>query len=285
MSLTGTVMTPGGTTGGNVQKWQLGFEATTYQKMVWTPTIDEGDRPLYTLNVRKKQRVQGQTLGQSAHGDALTYVSPLGTPITVTPVGSTVPIAWSENEDAQLPDNLDQEFMDDVERSLAELTETTGLAYVTSLTQSMSAATVDAPMFRSALARLIANTNGMVMPGENSDIYAVFSSTQYPAIMNIPEFTHALIRGDNENPHVKGIWGKGNGVKLLITTVVAVDANGWHNVMYIPSAFIVAWNVHSRIKRQDIELTNRLIAYNNVGYAVKHDLRAIDMRTTATAVS
>jgi hypothetical protein len=278
-------MTPIGTTGGNVDKWALGFEDTTYQKMVWTPTIDTGDRPLNLLHVRKKARVAGQTLGQSATGEGLTYVSPLGTPITVTPVGSTVPVAWSENEDAQLPDNLDQEFMGDVEQSLAELTETTGLANIPSFTQSISQAVVDAPMFRSALARLIGNTNGLVMPGENSNIYAIFSHTQYPALMNIPEFTSAYVRGDNENPHVKGIWGKGNGVKLLITTVITVDGNGWHNCMYIPSAFIVAWNVHSRIKRQDLELNNRLIAYNNVGFAIKHDLRGIDMRTQQTSIS
>jgi hypothetical protein len=282
--MAGTTLSPGGTTGFNFEYWQRTAEETTYQKMVFIPTIDEGDRPYNLLHIRKHARVTGSTLGQSADGTGLTYLNIIGTPVTVTPVGSVVPVAWSENEDAQLDLNLDAEARGNIEQSLAELTDTNALANVSSLTQSISQSSIDGPMIRVALGRLIGNTNGMVMPGENSTIYLIISHTQYPNIMNIPEFTSALVRGDDENPHVKGIWGKGNGVKLLVTTVVSEDANGWHNCMYIPSAFVIGWNVRSRLKRQDLELTNRLILYNNVGSNVKHDLRAIDLRSTVNAL-
>jgi hypothetical protein len=119
------------------------------------------------------------------------------------------------------------------------------------------------------------------MPGDTK-ILAVITSTQYPAVMNIPEFTEADVRGDSENPHVKGIVGKGNGVNLMISTVVLQDGNGWHNVVYVPMAFIAAWNARSRIKRQDFLLQNRIVAYNNSAFQVRHDLRAIALRTTAS---
>jgi hypothetical protein len=129
------------------------------------------------------------------------------------------------------------------------------------------------------------NTNGLATPGEtNPQVYGIFSHTQYPNLANIPEFNSALVRGDSENPYVKGVWTKGGGIMLLMSTVVQEDANGWHNCLYIPSAFVVAWNVRSRIKRQDFELTNKVIVFNNLGTAVKHNLRAVDMRTTTSGL-
>jgi hypothetical protein len=284
MAVTGTALTPGGTTGWNFEKWQRTFEQATYQRQQFIPTIDEGDRPYNLLHIRKHARVSSAVLGQSSDGTGLTYVNIIGTPVTLTPVGSTVPVAWSENEDAQLDVSVDPEARGDIEQALAESTESTQLANVASLTQIMSQAGVDGPMFRQAYGRLMGNTNGVAAPGEEPQVYGIFSHTQYPNLGTIPEFNAADVRGDNESPYVKGIWMKGGGVKLLLTTVVQQDANGWHNCLYIPSAFVVAWNVRSRLKKHDVELQYRLIGYNNVGGAVKNDLRALDLRTTGSAL-
>jgi hypothetical protein len=284
--MAGTVLVPGTQTGWTIEKWQRTLEDATYQKMEFIPVIDEGDRPLNLLHIRKHARVTGATLGQTSDGTGLTYVNPIGTPVTVTPVGSVVPIAWSENYDAQTDFNFDDETRGDAEKSLAELTETNALANVASLTQIMSQAGVDAAMLRQGLGRLAGNTNGMAMPGGTGQptTYGIFSHTQYPNLASITEVNAAQLRGDSENPYVRGIWAKGFGFVLLLSTVITNDAGGWENCLFIPSAFVIAWNVRSRMKRQDFELQNRLILYNNVGSAVKHDLRAIAMRTTASAL-
>jgi|SRR6185369_5830284 len=278
------ILTPSGTTGFNRQTWADTIEGTTYQKMVAIPSFDEyPGRILNQGNVRKQGRTAGQTLGQSAEGTSLTSGDITGTPITITPVGRYVAVYWSENEDAQVEANLDRVAADNIEQSLAEVSDTAALATATSLTQTMSQASVDAAMFRQAVGRLVGNMNGAVMPGDDS-IMAIFSHTQYPNLMNIPEFTDADVRGDSENPHVKGIYTRGGGVKVMLSTVVAQDANGWHNILYVRKAFVVGWNARSRIKRQDIELQNRIIVYNNFGVSVQHDLRAIDLRTTASGL-
>lgn len=279
------VLTPGGTTGWNLQSWKNGFEMTTYQRYVVIPILEDYGKRLYgTGNVRKHARVSGTVLGQSDDGSTLTASTIIGTPITITAAGNYVMAAWSENEDAQIDANLDAEGAANIEQALAELTETSVQANAQSLTQILSQAAVDAPMFRQAFGRMVGNTNGVTMPGGDKTVYAVFSHTQYPNIMNIPEFTEAQVRGDSENPQVKGIWGKGNGVQLMLSTVVAQDANGWHNFMFTSDAFVVGWNARSRIKRQDYNLQNKVIAFNNMGSAVQHDLRAIAMRTTANAL-
>lgn len=276
------VLTPGGTTGWNYQRWQRTIEAATYQKMVFIPVIDEGDRPYNLLNIRKHARVAASVLGQSADGTGLTASTIIGTPVTVTPAGNYVMAQWSENEDAQIDINLDSESQGNIEQALAESTDQSALANVATLTQIMSQAAVDGPMFRQAYGRLMGNTNGLATPGAEPQVYGVFSHTQYPALGTINEFNNAEVRGGSETPYVKGIWMRGGGVMLLLTTVVTQDANGWHNCLFIPSAFVVAWNVRSRIKRQDFELTNKVIVYNNLGSAVQHNDRAIDMRTTAS---
>lgn len=278
------VLVPGTHTGWNIQKWQRTVEGATYQKMVMVPLIDEGDRPYGVLNIRKHARASSTSLGQTAEGTSLTYSTIIGTPVTVTPAGNYVAVAWSENEDAQVDLNLDAEARSNIEQALAESSDQSVLANVPSLTQYMSAASVDGPMFRQAYGRLMGNTNGVAAPGSAPQVYAIFSHTQYPELGTIPEFNSAEVRGDGENPYVKGIWMRGGGVSLSMSTVVTNDANGWHNVLFIPSAFVVAWNVRSKIKVQEYELQNRVILYNNFGSAIKHDLRAVGMRTTASAL-
>ena len=284
MAIAGSVLMPN-SANFTIEKWQRSVEGATYQKMVTIPTVDEGDRPYTLLHVRKHARVASTVLAQSADGTGLTASNISATPITVTPAGNYIMVAWSANEDAQSDLNLDAESAGNIEQALAESTETGFLLNVATLTQNMSQAGVDAPMLRQAMGRLIGNTNGVVVPGGGKPmIYGVFSHTQLPNLMSIPEINNAQMRGDSETPFVTGIWTRGAGFSLLLTTVVLNDANGWHNCLYIPSAFITAWNVRSQIKRQEFELAHKVIIFNNLGTAVKHDLRAIDLRTTATAL-
>jgi hypothetical protein len=278
------ILTPSGTNGWNIQKWQRVIEDATYQKMKMIPVIDEGDRLYGQLNIRKKARVSATVLAQSAEGTSLTPSNIIGTPVTVTPAGNYVMVQWSENEDAQIDINIDSESRGDIESALAEASDQSVLANVATLTQTMSAASVDGPMFRQAYGRLMGNTNGMATPGDKPQVYGIFSHTQYPNLGTIPEFNNAEVRGGSETPYVSGIWMKGGGVMLLMTTVITNDANGWHNCLFLPSAFVISWNKHTTLKSQEFELTNKVIAYNNFGSAVKHDLRAIDMRTTASAL-
>lgn len=278
------ILTPLGTTGWNIQKWQRTVENATYQKMKMVPMIDEAERLYGQLNVRKAARVTASVLAQNADGTGLTPSNIIGVPVTLTPAGNYIMVQWSENEESQLDVSIDAEARSNVEAALAESTDQSVLASVPTLTQLMSQASIDGPMFRQAYGRLMGNTNGLLEPGKGPKVNAIFSHTQYPNLATIPEFNNAEVRGGSETPYVDGIWMKGGGVILAMSTVVANDANGWHNVMFVGSAFHISWNVRSKIKTQEFELTNKLIIYNNLGSGIKHDLRAIDLRTTASAL-
>jgi len=275
------VMSPGGTTGFNYTKTARTIEAATYQKQIMIPLIEEAERLYGGLTLRKAARVAGAVVAQNSDGTGLTYVNPIGTPVALTPVGNVVPIAWSENEDAQMDQDLDPIAVDSGTSALAELTDQSVLALVPSLTNFFANADVTAAILYQAQGRLMGQTNGMATPGGRPQVYAVFSHKQFQTLATIDIFNNAMVRGDSENPYVQGIWTKGGGLLLKLTTVVANDGNGDHNVVFIPSAFKISWNVRSRIKRQELELQNRVILYNNVGSGIMFDGRAIDIRTTA----
>lgn len=273
------VLTPG-SNHFNYEVWQLTVEDATYQKQLFIPKIDEILRPYSKAHVRKYARMASVPLASTSVGLSLTYQDPLGTEITLTPTGNYVATAWSDNEAASDNVPLDSDLASEMERALAEASDQSALLQVASLTQfrGNGAADADAALVRNSLALLTTNTNGMFVPGQDT-FYMILDSSQYSAAMSIPEYTNAQVRGDGENPNVKGIWAKGGGAMLSFSTVVAVDANGAHGVMFVPSAFAIGWNKRSQIKRQDLELQNRLILFNHFGVTIKHDARAVDLRT------
>lgn len=279
------VLSPGGTTGFNRQTWMDTIEEPTFQQTEFLNTIRVYPGKIFTqATVRKGARALGTTLGQSATGDTLTSTDITGTAITITPVGRYVMVEYSANEKAQIDVDLGNFSAALIERGLAETLDQAGLALVSTLTQNLSQAGIDAAMWRQGVGRLINNSNGEYGPGQAVPLRAIFSPTQYPNVMAIDEFTHADIRGDGENPQVKGIFTKGGGVNVRFSTVVAQDANGWHNPLYVEDAFIVGWNQRIQALEEVTELKYRVTCFANMGVSVLHDLRAIDLRSTASAL-
>lgn len=275
-------LTPGSTTGFNRQTWKSTIEGATFQKEVFNNTIDVyPGKIMNRANIRKQARSSGTTLAQTDVGTSLTASDITGTPVTLDPTGRYIKVEWSWNLKAQVDIDLNSTAAGNIERGLAETHDAAGLALSASLTQSMSQAGVDISMWRQAVGRLMGNTNGEYEPG---DFTVVFSQTQYPNVMAIEEFTHADVRGDSENPLVKGIFSKGGGVNARFSTVVTQDGNGWHQPIYVNKAFIIGWNQRTTTFEEQTEALFRILAFSNFGVAIQHDARAIDLRTTASSL-
>lgn len=281
------ILSPTGTTGFNRQSWQDSVEGATYQRIQFADTIDQYSGRLLNLgNIRKYARATASTLAQGDDGNSLTNSNVSGTPVTVSPTMRYVQVAWSAAERAQVDFDLAAGVAGQIEQALAEAVDTVALSNVASGTNTMSAAGFDVTLWRQAIGRIMGNTNGMFAPGDtgNSMIRAVISNTQYPNVMAIPEFTQAQLRGDNEDPLVKGIFTNGGGINVRFSTVVAQDGNGWHNPIYVQSAFVIAWNQRTKSNEEQVELLIRINVSNNFGVNVKHDGRFIDVRTTASGL-
>lgn len=282
MALTGAPLIPT-LTNWDYNTFANALEPATYQVMVVTPVVDEATRLYNSLTIRKHARIAGTTLAGSSDGTGLTYLSPIGVPVSVTPVHSVVPTAYSSGFDAQSDFSVDRELAEATIDSLAELTETNVAANFTAATQFLSDTVASQTMIRQGLARLKGNTNGKYGVGKDQQIYGFFSTTQEPALQNMPEVNSAEMRGDEENPYIRGIWTKGFGFVLNSSTVIPLDANGWHNALMVPSGMVTSWNVRSRLVRPSLELSKQVIAENNMGSNIKHDARIFVLRTTTSA--
>jgi len=280
------VITPGNTNTLNLEEWAGTVEGATYQREEFLNTVQVFPGPIFGEgNVRKYKRMEGSTLAQNANGNNLTPVDPIGVPITITPVGRFVKCAWSANQDAQVDVNLRGDLPGEMEQSMAELHDSAALATVATLSQSTEQAVVDAPLWRTVVAALMGNTNGLAAPGESEMIRGIFSNTAYRGLLNIEEFTHADVRGDSENPLVKGIFTKGGGINVRFSTVVYNDGDAWFNCVYLKSAFIKGVNQNTMLVEDRDDLQRKIMLYSNWGISVLHDLRAIAVKTTENGAS
>ena len=276
------ILSPSGTTGWNRTSYKAGFEDATYDEMTFTDAIaDYGTRLLGGGVVRKHARASGSVLAQSDDGNSLTSSNIIASPVTLTPVHRYVKVAWSGAEKAQIDADLRGEAGGNIRMAMAEVLDSSGLVAVASCTKFLSQASADVSMWRRAVGNLMKNTNNKYGPGT---LTGVFAAETYPDLMAIPEFTNAHVRGGSDFPNVKGIFTQGSGVDVRFSTVVYQDANGWHNVIFHKTAFVVGWNLDISVEETQDDLLYKLVAHANNGYAVQHDLRAFALRTTASAL-
>jgi hypothetical protein len=284
--MAGTIIVPGTQTGWNITTYRKKAAPATYQEMVFIPMVEDyGMKPGTVGTVPKAARVASAVLAQTDTGETLTFSNMVDTAATLTAAGNYIAIEWSDNEDVQTINfKINTLASGEVTRAMGEGSDTIALQNVASLTNTMSQAGVDGTGHRQALGRLGQNTNGMAGPGKEQ-VYAVYSYTQLPNLGNIPEYNNAEIRGDSENPYVKGVWMRGGGVVLALSTAVYQDANGWHNPYFIREAFQVAWNTEkARVEEQRFNLATKVLCYNNFASGIVHNARALDFRTTASAL-
>ncbi|MGQ0721018.1 MAG: hypothetical protein ACT4PE_05520 [Candidatus Eiseniibacteriota bacterium] len=277
------VLTPG-SNHVNYEVFSRTVESATYQKQQLIPRFKDVGRPYSKLTINKWARVSSTALAAGNHGTGLTYQDPVATPPTLDPAGIYVALAFSQNEAAENPYDLDSELSDEATRALAEGNDTNAALQFPALTQFRGNATDDvtSALLRNAQALLTRNSNGMIAPGAGMEIYLVLDASQYPAVMSIEEYANAEARGDGENPYVKGVWSKGGGHNLLFSTVLSTDVDGTHGALWVKEALGVGWNVRSMVKKQSLELQERCILFNHLGTTVIHDLRAVAIRTGNT---
>ena len=264
----------------NFEVWEDGADPATYERTKALIHFSTIQRPYSKGHIRNWARMTGNTSTSTDVGTGLLYQNPVGAEVTVVPSVNYVAGAWSFGEDVMTNVNIDPGLASEMERCLAEQSDSLACALFPTLSQFRGAAGADiiASTWRNAIALLGQGTNGMAAPGEVT-LYGIVDMSQLAAMMSIPEFTHAEIRGDDENPQVKGIFDKASGVLTMFTTILTTDPNGTHGCIWVPEAFAQGWNARTTPYRQRLELQNRLILANNFGVTVRHDLRAVAIRS------
>ena len=282
-----TVYTPGTATSGaelTNEIWQAGIESAVYEEGEFFPRIQERDRLYNKLHIRKNDRFSASSYA-STDTSSPTYATATTSDVQITPVANYVAVSLTRNMIKQMNVDAKAEFRDAVNKALAQNIDaychTITSAALTTNVVGDAATSMDRALTLNLLYTSRKNARSAVQPGK-SDIKFIVWPLQGPSFMSIPEITAANLRGDSQNPNVKGIVYDALGLEYVVSGNLASDANGVHNVMFVKSAFGISWNERPTVFQQEYELLERIYAYANYGVKTVWDDRAGDLRTKAT---
>lgn len=266
--------------------WARQIEAAVYEDMVFANSVTERDRLYNKLHIRKIGQFTPQTIGQypTTDGTTLSYSAAADTEVTLIPTANYVAVALHRSQLAQMNVDPRAEFRQSVEQALAQKIDNTTLQYVAQLVTTVAGGAsvgIDRALLLNTLSALRTAARMAVQPG-TSDIRLVIHPNQIASVMSIPEITSANLRGDGENPNVKGIVLKGLGITYDVSGNVYNDGTVLHNPLYVKSAFGISWNERPSVMAQEFELQSRIIAYCNYGFNIIWDDRAADLKTKTT---
>lgn len=113
-----------------------------------------------------------------------------------------------------------------------------------------------------------------------STIHFKYHPTQIKHVENIAELMNAELRGDGENPNVKGFFVKGLGMTFAETANVPTSGGNYWNCAFLPTAFMKAYNQERTILDMEPSgLTVLMHGYVDVGAIEAFDQDAIIQKT------
>jgi len=257
--------------------WPRTIEANVYDLMDFAKVITGRDRLFNLLHLPKISRATYTTLAQSATGSGLNPSGNTETEATLSPSGIYVYDLFSQNQIAQSNMNQIEAYTGRIEDALNEGVETIAQATIASITTyrvGSAGASVDATLWRSGVGKIPKGARSKGMPGK-ADIHMFLPTGQWPSVMGIDEFTHADIVGGGDRV-VQGIFVKAAGATYHMNNVLpASSGTSKYGAILLPGAFGISWNERINSKKQDFDLSTKLIGYCNFGAGIVWDNRAV----------
>lgn len=292
MAVTGSFYTPSGTSpkaGAALvnQVWQTDIERTLCEDAEFWPKLVERDRPYDQLNIRKIGRFGAtNSLAETASADdgtGLTYVVAADTNITLAPINRYVAIAISRHQMSQMNVDPKGPFRTSAEEALNEQIDVVCLQDAASLATNVtggSSAVVDKPGLLNILEKLRASARSAITLGKTK-LWFIITPGQFGDLMTVPELTAANLRGDSQDPNVRGMVLNGLGLNYQVSGNVYTSGGSAYNPIFVPEAFGIAWNEKPVAMAQEFELQYRIILYANFAHNIVWDDRAALYQTTS----
>lgn len=278
-------------TGRNIvyQSWANTIEVPAYEKMTMIPTLDEGGRPYGTANIRYWDTLTATTvLSTAGTGTAhdLTHLTMnTGTPSVLTYTTTKVYCVVGYNDDEQdaVEVGLDGGIRQNIEQCMADGCDGIITALASNLTNGYGDnATQGSVEDCKLLAWQMRIGSAAVLIGDRT-IHACLHPGAGNGLTKSSDWTNAEIRGDSENPVVRGVFLKANGILFRFTTKMpTANGNGGEGAIYVPEAFAVGWNQKPTMEKQRSGLATFHIGSANLGGRVKWDSRARYYRTVTS---
>jgi hypothetical protein len=141
---------------------------------------------------------------------------------------------------------------------------------------------VSKTLLLSGLGKLIAGAKEFYVWGETKAYLCVYS-LQADDLLAIPEITAADIRGDSQNPNVKGrVWTAWN-LEVSESGNISTSGGAAHNLLHIPQSHALAYNEEPTfLAPQNSGLALIQLCYTEYGVGEVWDEYAVDVQTKTT---
>lgn len=274
------------------QVWQPEIGIATYEEMRVGNHFKRLEAPEGQINYRKHLNLQVNTLAASSHGAdysagaGLQASGSLEAVVSGTPQTSYVYVRVTLPAIARLMRDPTDIFRKSIEMALAEGIDVVCAALFADLTAVHGAYTdnITEAVLQDAVVSCAVNMKSDFTPGQTEVLFA-FHPHQIDDILGITNWTHADIRGDGENPIVKGMILRANGVRFIETG--NIDDNGGtgfiNGIFKADKTFGIGYNQETTVKYEEYLLEKRLIGWVDFAVLTCWEDYGVQYRTTAAA--
>lgn len=223
------------------------------------------------LHLRKVGTIAATTFATSDSGESLTATANTEIEVQATPVSKYAMTSVTRQGANQIIDDAGYSaaLRKQMLAGMDEAIDTSLFTLAASATYTESSADIDKPTILSAIGKLSKNGKGHIRLGANgTKKVAVVYPDEIKNLLGISDIMSAQVRGDSQNPTVKGWVVDAFGVEWRESGLVYVNAGTAYNPLLDKNAWVLAWNEKPHIlEAQPYQLNVRLIAYSE--YAVK----------------
>lgn len=232
------------------------------------------------LHIPKVKRIAAT--GGGTYGTGLTYTANTEEEVVVDPVQVHAAVEIQRSIYNRMDASPESPYRQMIKYGMAEYLDQNGAALASGLATNVKGsglANIDKGLMLDCLQALATSAQREFKVGEDPWYFKVHTS-QIKNMMNQFDFTADNVRGDGTKPLVNGWLVKVLGAIVNESGNVYVAGGVTHNLCYIPTAFVEAFNEEPTIiPAQDYELVVRIIGYGEFGQSEAFDEFAVDCQT------
>jgi hypothetical protein len=206
--------------------------------------------------------------------------------IVGTPQTSYVYVRTTLQAIARMMNDPSDLFRKSMESALAEGVDKACGNQCTDLTNLVgsSADNVTEALLQDAIVRAAVAMKEDFNPGVDELVFC-FHPNQIDDILAISNWTHAEKRGDGENPIVKGMILRANGVKFIETgNVKMTGLNTFNNPIFVPNrTFGIGFNQEATVKMEELLMEKRLLGWVDFALLSMWADYGVNFKTTIAA--
>ena len=252
------------------------------------------------VHYRKHLNLQRYTLAEGSIGTDYTAITGGG----VTPSGSLIPSGHTEiditavpqtsyiyvrtniNAIARMVNDPTDIFRRSVEMSLAEGVDYVCAGKAIDLTNVVgsNADNITEPLLQDAIVKAAVSMKMEFNPGQDELLFGMHPN-QIDDILGIANWVQAQVRGDGENPVVRGMVLRANGVQFVETgNINSTGGNTYNNPIFVPNVtFGIGFNQEATVKMEDYLMEKRIVGWVDFAVLTLWDNYGVNYKTTIAA--